>query len=276
MRKRGSFLISAFLGLLSALAQAQTPVHPAAPSAPAAQVAPTAPTESAEELLKRVDSQLSAFQDAKFEFKMVIKEPSGSAREIEFLTFQKGRQKRLVRFLAPADVKGMGFLMESADVMYALLPAFGNRVRRVATHQMSGSFMGSDLNNDDMATVEFSPTFLPKYVGNEGDTAIVELTVRPGKQAEFPRIKIWVERKNALISKLEYYDASGKKLRTQLRQDYKQDNHPGNPPHFSPGRMVFIDHRRNDHQSELILKSSVLDTGLSDDLFTVRSLQRGS
>ena len=58
---------------------------------------------------------------------------------------QKGTTKRLVRFLAPGDIKGMGMLVESADTMYALLPAFGNRVRRLGTHQVSQSFMGSDL-----------------------------------------------------------------------------------------------------------------------------------
>ncbi len=266
------------LGLIAS-AHAQTASAPdtaaAAKDSTAAAAGVAAPTETAEALLKRVDTQMNSFKDGDFLFKMIIKEPSGRVeREIEFATQQRN-QKRLVRFLAPGDIKGMGFLLESADVMYALLPAFGNRVRRVATHQMSGSFMGSDLNNDDMAILEFSPSFTPKYSSQEGDTAIVDLAIKPGRQTEFPHLKLWIDRKAALISKIEYYDASGKKLRTQLRQDYAQDNKAGNPPHFSPGKMIFIDHRRNDHQTELLTTKHVLDSGISEELFTVRALQRG-
>ena len=44
--------------------------------------------------------------------------------------------------------------------------------------------------------------------------------------------------------------------------------------HWQPMRITVTDHRRNDHQSEIVFLSSKIDSGLSDDLFTVRSLQR--
>ena len=65
-------------------------------------------------------------------------------------------------------------------------------------------------------------------------------------------------------------DAAGKKLRTQQRLEYKADS----PTHQSPGRMVFIDHRKNNHETELILIKSQLNTNLADDNFTQRALQR--
>jgi outer membrane lipoprotein-sorting protein len=249
---------------------------PPAPVQPAPAAAPSAPAaENADSLLKRVDGQLNAFKDAKFEFKLIIKETSGPSREVTFSTLQKG-QKRLVRFLSPGDIKGMGFLIEGPESMYALLPGFNNRVRRIGTHQMNQSFMGSDVNSDDMSLVEFSPAYAPKLVGIEGENAILELNVRPGKQVAYPRVKMWVEQKRAVITRIEYNDASGKKVRTQLRENYKKDSPDGaTTEHFSPGRMVFIDHVRNNHQSELILTSSQTNVGLEDkEHFTVRALQR--
>ncbi len=248
---------SALLSPLVALAQA--------PAAPAA--APVAPAETPEQLLKRVDVQANAFKDATFRFKLRILDPAG-ARESEFTTQQKGI-KRIVRFLSPANVKGMGVLVENADTMYVLLPEFNNRVRRVGTHQAGQSFMGSDVSNEDMSLTELLPTYEPSAGGSDGSLVVLNLKVRAGKAVEFPLLKLWIEPKDALIAKIEYMDASGKKLRTQERLNYTKDS----PQHSSPGKMVFTDHRKN-HQTELVLVQSQLDQGLSDDNFTQRALTR--
>lgn len=248
-----------------ALAQNAVP-PPTAPSAPAAGA--TASGESADALLARIDKQATSFKDAIFHFKMRIKD--ANVREIEFKTWQKGTQKRLVRFLAPGDIAGMGILVENPTTMYALLPAFGNRVRRLGAHQMNQSFMGSDLSSDDMSQIELVPFYAPKAVGVEGTQTILELNARPGKPVQTPRIKMWVETVTAQVTKLEYYDASGKKLRTQERSDYKKDG----ATHYSPGKMVFTDHVRNNHQTELILLDSETDKGLSDDMFKQSALAK--
>jgi outer membrane lipoprotein-sorting protein len=226
---------------------------------------------SGDDLLRRVDCQANDFRDATFHFKMRIKEPSGQAREVEFISMQKGSTKRLVRFLSPGDIRGMGFLSESADVMYALLPAFGNRVRRLGTHQKNQSFMGSDLSADDMSAIEFAPRYTAKVAGTEGELTILELSLKPGLKDDYPRLKMWLDPKRDTVARIEYYDAAGKKLRSQLRQDYKLDS---NGRHYSPYKLVFIDHRRNNHETELILLKSEVDKGLTDDQFTQRSLQR--
>lgn len=252
---------------LTGSAAAQAPAAAPAPAAPAA----AAPAESPDALLQRVDKQNNSFKDAEFEFKMLVKEPGGQPRVVRFKTWQKG-QKRLVRFLEPGDIKGMGVLIESADTMYALLPAFGNKIRRLGTSNANTNFMGSDLSNEDMAAIALAPGFSAKAVGTEGADTVLELSAKPNTpKTDFPRLKVWVNAQNATISKIEYMDAGGKKLRTQTRTDYKQDS----PEHYSPGRMIFVDHRRNNHETELDLVESKLNSGLSDDLFTQRSLSRG-
>lgn len=224
-----------------------------------------------DDLLKKVDQQANNFKDATFHFKMRIKEANDQAREIEFVSKQKGTQKRIVRFLSPGDIKGMGMLIENADTMYALLPAFNNRVRRMGTHAKNQSFFGSDLAGEDMSAIEFNQTYAAKAGGAEGEQTILELQVKPGKEAEFPRLKMWVDPKLSVATKIEYYDSAGKKLRTQLRQDFKKDE---GADHHSPYKLVFIDHRRNNHVTELLLQSVKVNQGLADDEFSVRALQR--
>jgi outer membrane lipoprotein-sorting protein len=222
------------------------------------------------ELLGKIDHALNCFKDAVFESKLLIKQPDGQAREYGFTTHQKG-SKRLVRFTAPGDVKGMGVLVESESTMYVFLPGF-QRVRRMGTHVKNQTFMGSDFGYEDMSQTSFSSSYESKLVGSDDKNWIAELTPKKGQDVEYARIKVWADKSMFQPTKLEYYDAGGKKLKTQERLDYHKDS----PEHWQPGRIVMTDHRRNDHKSEIVFSSSKIDGGLNDDLFSVRSLVRGN
>jgi outer membrane lipoprotein-sorting protein len=232
--------------------------------------------ETAAEILKLTDDAQNNFQDLTLESTMLIREPGQqNAREINFVTISKGKDKRLVRFTGPGDFKGMGFLVENRDTMYVLLPAFGNRVRRLGTHVKAQGFQGSDASYDDMATTQYTGIYAPKLVATEADAWVLELNILPGKQAESPRLKVWVDKNtHHQVTRIEYYDDKGQKQRTQLRTNFKKDE--GNGEHYTPEWIKFIDHRRNDHTTELHTTKAQVNTGVSDDVFTQRSLQRGS
>src|SRR5438270_717638 len=76
---------------------------------------PAPPT--AEQILKMADEAYGSYKDLTIESTMTIYEPGQkTGREVSFISVSKG-EKRLVRFLAPGDVKGMGFLVESRDTL---------------------------------------------------------------------------------------------------------------------------------------------------------------
>lgn len=245
-----SLLLCLFCLLCAGAARAQTPAP-------------------ADDILKKVDQKANAFKDATFYFKLRIKEPDGSARELEFECKQKGTQKRLVRFLAPGDIKGTGILVESADVMYAMLPSL-NRVRRLGKHVKGQSFFGTDLDAEDIWSIEFGAVYTAKLAGTDGALLLLQLSLKAGKESEFSRLKMWVNSKSFVVSKIEYYDNAGKKLRTQERQDFRD----GDGGSYLPYKLVFTDHRRDNHQTELLLQKVQVNQGLGDDEFTIRSLER--
>ena len=105
----------------------------------------TALAEDAGALLRRVEQQAGGYQDAKLEWSMTILEPAGRKREVKLVEKRKGR-KVLLRFLAPDDIKGMGLLAESPEKLYAVLPAFGNRVRRLGAQGAGNKLMGSEVS----------------------------------------------------------------------------------------------------------------------------------
>ena len=225
---------------------------------------------SGSELLGKVDAALSAFKDAVFESKLVLRQPSGAAREYVFTTYQKAPDKRLVRFSAPGDVKGMGVLVENKDTMYVFLPGF-QRVRRMGTHIKNQSFMGSDFSFEDMSEIAYSHLYDAKLVGSDEKNWVLELSAKPGLDLEFPKVKLWSDKGMYQPTRMEYSDGAGKKLKTQLRTEYYKDG----PNHWQPGKVTIIDHRRNDHTSEIVFTSTKINPGLSDDIFSVRSLVRG-
>lgn len=223
------------------------------------------------ELLAKIDAQLNAFKDGTFESKLLVKQPDGSSREFGFTTYQKVPDKRLVRFTAPGDVKGMGVLIENKETMYVFLPGF-QRIRRMGTHVKNQTFMGSDFSFEDMSQTTFGATYEGKLASQDDKQYVLELSAKPGLDLEFPKVKLWVDKTYYYPTKMEYYDNGGKKLKTQLREGYVKDG----KDHWNPGKVIVTDHRRNDHTSEIVFVSTKLDTGLPDDLFTQRSLIRGN
>src|SRR5438477_163162 len=85
-----------------------------------------------------------------------------------------------------------------------------------------------------MSAPAFAPTYEAKLSGSDDTQWILDLTLRAGKEAEFPRLKVWIDKTMLHPMRIEYSDASGKKLKTQVRSDYKKDA----ADHFNPGKVV--------------------------------------
>ncbi len=232
----------------------------------------SAHAQSALDILKMLDTARHAFNDLRLDSKMTIYEPGQSAgREVTFTTQLKG-DKRLVRFTSPADVRGMGLLTEGRDTMYALLPAFGNRIRRMGTHVKNQSFMGSDVPNEEVAGGNYADVFVPKLAGTEGNNWILELAIKPGQESIYPRQKVWIDKSHHQITRCEYYDEKGTNALSVVSTDFKKDD--GSADHYSPRMITYVDHYRNDHKTTLEISNVRANTGIPDDTFTQRGLQR--
>jgi len=226
--------------------------------------------DAGSDVLAKVDNAMNNFTDGEFESKLLIRDPSGQAREIGFTTFQKVPDKRLVRFSSPGDLKGMGVLVENKDVMYVYLPGF-QKVRRVGTHVKNQTFMGSDFSYEDMSLSRYSPTYDAKLVKEDANQWELELTVKAGQEIEYPKVHMIVEKRSNQPLKIDFMDAGGKLLKTSDYVDYHIDD----ANHYGPTKVVVTDHRRNDHKSEIVFTRVKLNQGLKDDFFTQRTLIRG-
>src|SRR5690606_1979546 len=105
------------LGLLSAPARAE---QPAAPPDPAA-------------LLAAAEANARPYDDMVTTVEMELTDAAGKTEQRVMEMTEKDGDKRLLRFEAPGDIKGLGVLVKGMDTIYVYLPAFG-KVRRIASH----------------------------------------------------------------------------------------------------------------------------------------------
>ena len=72
---------------------------------------------SALEILKKADSVANAPKDQEITMEMILIDKNGKEKKREAKMWQKGSDKRMIKFLSPADVKGLAFLDLPDDVM---------------------------------------------------------------------------------------------------------------------------------------------------------------
>lgn len=113
--------------------------------------------ETADWVAQRIDARDTG-RDSRLAMTMRLTDRQGRTREralvITTLRADASRGDRvLVRFQAPADIKGTGFLVwehaDQDDERFLYLPALG-RVRRIAGAEAQESFVGSDLSYEDI------------------------------------------------------------------------------------------------------------------------------
>ncbi|HJZ86380.1 MAG TPA: outer membrane lipoprotein-sorting protein [Polyangia bacterium] len=226
---------------------------------------------TAQQILEQTDKETHGHKD--FYARIKIKIGGGSPVDPTIEVLQKvvgGKQMRLIRFMEPPDFRGMGVLAEGRDIMYVYLPGF-DKVRRIGAHARTQSFMGSDFTYDDLGQSVLAPDYEASLVSTTAAEWVLDLRPRPGRDPSFARLRVTIVRKCMQISKLEYYDAAGVKVRTSLR-----DMEFSTAPHCPVRHISMVTHTRGEHRTEGDVLFYKLDGGLSDELFTVRSLARGN
>jgi outer membrane lipoprotein-sorting protein len=222
---------------------------------------------TAEEVMAKIDDVVNGARDQSFTMSIVLTDKGGAQKTRELQMLQKGRDRRLARFLSPADQRGIAFLSLPGDVQYVYLPAFG-KVRRVASHVKNTSFAGTDFTYEDMEAVRMADKWQARIQAQEQGTTVLELTPRPGKSSQYSRLLIWVRADISYPVKMEQYDKSGKLAKTLVREKLQQIQ----------GYWIAFDTTMQDvqkqHTTTMTITQIALDTGLPDSAFTERALSQ--
>lgn len=209
-----------------------------------------------------------------------IRDSKGNER-VRQITMSSGKfgdvGKTLIRFTAPADVKGTLLLIydhpDKDDDMWIFMPAL-KKVRRIISSEKGKSFMGSEFTNADMSKpnqADFNYTLLGTVEYN-GDTCWkIETTgidTDIQKAIGYSKTVRYIDQKNYVSHRVEYYDFSGNLHRIQHLSDYKEQT---GKTYFAH-RMV-MENVQNKRVSEMIVNRLQMGTDLSENAFSPTALR---
>ena len=220
------------------------------------------------EILQKSDAVGMAPKDKHSLSIMILTDKDGDQKERKSEIFERNKEDmRLVRFLSPADQKGISFLNLPDDKMYLYLPAF-RKIRTIASHVKNESFAGTDFSYDDMSASGFEEDYTPKLLETTDEFYVLELTPKPESEKDYSKLTLWVRKDNFFAVKTEYYDKGGNLWKVMEQRQLEQRN-----GYWVAMEIEMTDLKTN-HSTKVITDSLELDTGLSDDIFTQRNLKR--
>jgi outer membrane lipoprotein-sorting protein len=222
---------------------------------------------SAVDILNKVDDVTNGARDQKYTMKIILIDKNGNEKSRELLMLQKGRDRRLARFLTPADQRGIAFLSLPGDVQYLYLPAFG-KVRRIASHVKNTSFAGTDFTYEDMEAVRLVEKWDPRILRQEQDHTVLEMTPRPGKSSDYSKVILWVRNDTFYPVRVENYGKDGALAKVLLREKLQKVQG------YWTSMETTMEDVRKQHKTRMLVSDMAFDSGIEDAKFTERSLSR--
>lgn len=223
--------------------------------------------QDAQSIVAKADAVVNAPQTQKAVMKMLLTDKNGNEKNREAAFLQKGTEKRIMRFTAPADQKGIAFLSLPDDIQYLYMPAF-HKVRRIASHVKNTKFAGTDFTYDDLSSFEYAKDYDAKLVDQNDKNWILKLTPKSGIKKDYGKLKMWVRKDNYYPEKIEYYDKGGNLWKTMERRQIEKVG-----KYWVSKEMEIKDVKEN-HSTKMQLKDLRFDIKISDKTFTKRYLKR--
>jgi outer membrane lipoprotein-sorting protein len=166
------------------------------------------------EILKKVDANL---QPESFESyrKLINIEPSGAKREFLLYTIKKGNDKIVSLFLSPASEKGRATL-RLGDNMWLYIPNVGKPVRITSLQ----SVVGGVFNNADIMRLDYNVEYNVQDIEDGKSEYVLNLKAKTAAVA-YDKLKMWVDKKAMIPTKIECYAATGLLIKTLYFKEIK-------------------------------------------------------
>ena len=189
------------------------------------------PEEKGLVIAQEADRRDKGWKNSKANLTMTLRNKDGreSVRKvrIQSLEVEGDGDKGLSVFDEPKDVQGTAFLSFShavePDEQWLYLPAL-KRVKRIASSNKSGPFMGSEFAYEDLSSFEIAK-YRYKYLRDDklgNDKVFVIESYPEYKHSGYSKLVSYVDQKEYRTLKIEYYDRNDKLYKTLENKDYKQ------------------------------------------------------
>src|SRR5262249_24475 len=205
-------------------------------------------------------------------------------RDLEVLTKRYGEDasRSIMFFHAPPQVQGIGFLQwiapQEPDRQWLYLPAL-KRTRQISGGARTESFAGTDFSYEDLSIIADAMDWgedkaAAALTGEEtidGHASdIIELTPTAAADGTYGKIRVWVGRDDLVVRKFEFWDAEGHVAKTLALSDIQDVGGIPAAHHFE------MRNERSGSHTTVDLTALTYNTGLDDEVFTQRRLEKGA
>ena len=221
-------------------------------------------------ILATIDEQ-SNFTNTDFStlLNIIRKDPDEGTKVMKVSSFRRDSEDKFVMLtLEPQAEKGQGYLMIDSNLWF-----YDPESRKFSHTSMKESFSNTDANNSDFRRSSRSTDYAVTS-GTEGtlgkyDVYVLELQANNNEVA-YPHLKMWIQKENDLVLKVEDYSLNDRILRTEYYPSYvKLDGR------YLPSRMIFVDALTPGKQTDISLSDMSL-AKLPDSVFTKAFIERAS
>ncbi len=252
----------------------------------------TAEEQSGKVIFQAIDQRHNSnYVDLEVELGMLLTSRKGRVTErklrIRQLEENSDGDRVIVVFDEPGNIRGTGLLtythLDDVDDQWLFLPAL-NRVKKIASRNKSGAFVGSEFSYEDLTAPEVEK-FHYRHLGDEACPEIVPviqcaLVERVAKDefSGYSKELHWISPDHYLTRRVEYYDKRKGNLIKILRlSDYRSYPIAGedNPQRlWKPHRMV-MENVRTANRTELVWGTFKFAQGFTlERHFSLSSLRR--
>jgi hypothetical protein len=184
-----------------------------------------------------------------------------------------GNSKAVIRFTAPAEVKGVALLVinhpDRSSDQWMWTPSIG-RERRIALQDRSTRFFGTDFSFEDLEERDVDQ-FDYKLLGEEAIDGVpcwkIESRPRATKSSQYTSSVAWFRKDNYVAAQYENY------IKDQVVRRLHQSDIRNVQNLWTACRLEMTDVRRNS-RTVMRLEKLEYNIPMKDDDFTVPSLRR--
>jgi outer membrane lipoprotein-sorting protein len=187
--------------------------------------------------------------------------------------------RRLVKFLSPADVRGTKTLLiehsAGEDDIWIYLPAM-KKVRRLVANNKKDSFVGTDFSYGDVIghkVEDWTHKRLPPEKIDGRDCYVVESTPKRSEVADntgYSRRVSWIDEENYVALRGEMYDQGGALLkRTKAEDVLRVDD---KTERYQPMKLT-AENVQTGHKTIIEFANFKANVGVGDEVFAARSLE---
>lgn len=225
---------------------------------------------SATEIVKKADDNMRG-KTSQADIIIKIIRPTWS-REMNMKAWTKGDDYSMILVTSPAKEKGTVFLKRIKEV-WNWIPTIERNIK-LPPSMMSQSWMGTDFTNDDLVKEASSVIdYTHKHLGKESitgkDCYKIEMIPKPSAAIVWEKVIVWIDAKEFLQLKAEFYDEDGELVNIMNSGDVKE---LGGRKVTTKIEMFPVDKEGN--STVIIYNDIVFDKEINDNFFTTRNMKQ--